>query len=50
MRVQREDLRGERSASVLGKLKRWLIATVEKEPPSSDLADAAGYCLTTGRH
>jgi hypothetical protein len=30
---------------VLERLKRWLVATVEKEPPSSELAKAAGYCL-----
>jgi transposase len=42
---QRAALRGERSAGVLEKLKRWLVATVEKEPPSSELAKAAGYCL-----
>ena len=42
---QRAALRGERSAGVLKKLKRWLVATVKKEPPSSELAKAAGYCL-----
>jgi hypothetical protein len=42
---QREALRGERPAGVLERQKRWVVATVEQEPPSSDLAKAAGYCL-----
>ncbi len=41
----RRVLRTERSSLVLGKLKRWLIATVEKEPPGSALAKAASYNL-----
>ncbi len=41
----RRALRTERVPVVLDKLKRWLIATVEKEPPSSELARAASYNL-----
>jgi hypothetical protein len=41
----RAKLRGERSPSVLEKLKRWVVATSQSEPPSSDLAKAAGYVL-----
>jgi hypothetical protein len=41
----RLTLRTERAPVVLDKLKRWLIATVEKEPPSSDLYKAASYSL-----
>jgi transposase len=42
---ERAELRGERSQAVLDKLKRWLVATAVHEPPSSELARAAGYCL-----
>jgi transposase len=41
----RAKLRGERSPSVLEKLKRWVVATSQSEPPSSDLAKAAAYPL-----
>jgi transposase len=30
---------------VLSKLQRWLLVTAEQEPPSSELAKAANYCL-----
>lgn len=43
--TERQALRAERTADVLDRLKRWLIVTAEREPPSSDLALAAGYCL-----
>lgn len=42
---ERTLLRKERSAPVLEKLKRWLVLTRRSEPPSSDLAKAAGYPL-----
>jgi transposase len=38
-------LRQQRSLPVLEKLKRWLLATIKSEPPSSDLAKAAAYAL-----
>ncbi len=41
----RLELRAERVPAVLDKLKRWLVATVDKEPPSSELARAASYTL-----
>ena len=41
----RAELRMERSAPVLEKLKRWYVATRTSEPPSADLAKAAGYVL-----
>ena len=41
----RAELRQERSQPVLEKLKRWFLATIKIEPPSSDLAKAAGYAL-----
>jgi transposase len=41
----RTQLRQERSPPVLEKLKRWFLATCKSEPPSSDLAKAAGYAL-----
>ena len=41
----RAELRQERSQPVLEKLKRWFLATIKSEPPSSDLAKAAGYAL-----
>jgi transposase len=41
----RAKLRRERSSPILDKLKRWLVTTYDKEPPSSTLAKAAGYCL-----
>ena len=40
-----EELRAERSQVVLDKLRRWLGATLPEEPPSSDLAKAAGYLV-----
>lgn len=42
---ERKQLRQERSAPVLEKLKRWLVTTRKSEPPSSDLAKAAAYPL-----
>ena len=42
----RRDLRQERSVPVLGKLKRWYVATGKTEPPSTQLARAAGYAVT----
>jgi len=41
----RADLRQERSTLVLEKIQRWLLATRANEPPSTDLAKAAGYIL-----
>ena len=41
----RAELRQERSTPVLGKLKRWFVATQKSEPPSTDLAKAAAYAL-----
>ena len=41
----RADLRKERSIPVLEKLKRFFVATRASEPPSTDLAKAAGYVL-----
>jgi len=41
----RAMLRQQRSLPVLEKLKRWLLATIKSEPPSSDLAKAAAYPL-----
>lgn len=41
----RAQLRQERSQPVLEKLKRWFVGTSKSEPPSSDLAKAAGYPL-----
>jgi transposase len=41
----RAELRQERSKPVLEKLKRWSVATRSTEPPSTDLAKAAGYVL-----
>jgi len=43
--VDAGDLRKQRSAPVLEKLKRWLVLTHQSEPPSSDLAKATGYIL-----
>jgi transposase len=42
---QRAALRRERSAPVLNPLHRWLVCTLAMEPPSSELAKAAGYVL-----
>ena len=42
---QRMLLRRERSEPVLNNLKRWLLTTLQKEPPSSDLARAMAYCI-----
>ena len=41
----RAELRKDRSAPILEKLKRWFAATRASEPPSTDLAKAAGYVL-----
>ena len=42
---ERAALRTERTQATLDKLKRWLVATAANEPPSSELARAAAYCL-----
>lgn len=42
---QRAALRSERSQPVLDTLHRWLVGTLAKEPPSSELAKAAGYVI-----
>jgi len=39
----RATLRGQRSRPVLDTLHRWLVRTLASEPPSSELAKAAGY-------
>jgi transposase len=41
----RAELRQERSTSVLDRLRRWFVDTHASEPPSTDLAKAAGYAL-----
>jgi transposase len=41
----RARLRKERTAPILEKLHRWLAAVRASEPPSADLAKAAGYVL-----
>ena len=41
----RAALRQERSAPILEKLQRWCVVTRTTEPPSTDLAKAAGYIL-----
>ena len=41
----RRDLRQHRAAPVLQTLQRWCVATQQTEPPSTDLARAAGYAL-----
>ncbi len=41
----RAELRKERSTPVLEKLKRFFATTRASEPPSTDLAKAAGYVL-----
>lgn len=39
----RAALRRERSAPVLDRMHRWCVVTRAQEPPSTDLAKAAGY-------
>ena len=41
----RAALRAEYTRDALTSLKHWLDATVEQEPPSSELAKAAKYCV-----
>jgi transposase len=41
----RATLRQERAPSVLERLQRWFVGTHASEPPSTDLAKAAGYAL-----
>ena len=41
----RAELRKEWSVDVLDKLKRWLVATLMNEPPSTSIAQAGGYLL-----
>jgi transposase len=41
----RAELRQERSTPVLENLHRWFVGTRASEPPSTDLAKAAGYAL-----
>jgi transposase len=43
--VDRAALRQERTQPILEQLKRWALITHASEPPSSDLAKAAGYML-----
>ena len=42
---QRAALRGQRSHRALDTLHRWLVATLAKEPPSSEFAKACGYVI-----
>lgn len=42
---KRGEMRKERASPILERLKQWFIATAASEPPSSDLAKAAAYCL-----
>lgn len=42
---KRAELRKTRAGPVLEKLKTWLVTTGGTEPPGSDLAKAAAYCL-----
>ena len=42
---ERAVQRGERTRDTLDKLLRWLIVTAVDEPPASELAKAANYCL-----
>jgi hypothetical protein len=42
---ERAAQRGEHTRDALDKLLRWLIVTAADEPPSSELAKAANYCL-----
>jgi transposase len=41
----RAALRAEYTRDALTSLKHWLLAMVEQEPPSGELAKAANYCL-----
>src|SRR5262249_39789889 len=41
----RAELRQERSVPLLERLRRWYVATTTSEPPSTDIAKAAGYAL-----
>ena len=43
--AQASEATAERSQPILEKLKHWFMATAKTEPPSSDLARAAGYAL-----
>jgi transposase len=43
--ADRAALRQARTAPVLERLQRWCALTRTQEPPSTDLAKAAGYCL-----
>jgi transposase len=42
---KRAELRKTRASPILERLKQWLVATGASEPPSTDLAKAAAYCL-----
>ena len=42
---ERAAMRGERTREALNSLQRWLLVTVVDEPPSSELAKAANYCV-----
>ncbi len=42
---KRAETRKARASPILERLKQWLVATGASEPPSSDLAKAAAYCL-----
>lgn len=41
----RAAVRQERSAPVLERLRRWCVLTRMQEPPRTDVAKAAGYCV-----
>lgn len=47
--AERLRRRQEQSRAILAKLKGWLDDVREREPPSSALAKAAGYCLRQWR-
>jgi transposase len=42
---KRAEMRKARASPILEKLKQWFVATAASEPPSSDIAKAAAYCL-----
>jgi hypothetical protein len=42
---KRAEMRRSRASPILERLKQWFVATAAGEPPSSDLAKAAAYCL-----
>jgi len=42
---KRAEMRKARGSPILDRLKQWFVATASSEPPSSDLAKAAAYCI-----